>query len=648
MSLSFARLDWGLIGILLLGFVLRLWGINFGLPYTYAPDEPTRMNVALTMLKTGDLNPHWLGYPHLAFYINAIGFFIYFLVGRLLGTFATPADIPYPQVVTIGVGKLAMPSEFLLSRGISVLFGTAAIVLVFLIGIQVSKRRAVGLISALLFAVSPAATANSHLISLDSYGVFFLLVAFYWIYALLDKPTFKGYILAGIGTGLAFSGKYNVGLIGLTLVLVHFLVFGFADWKRKELYFAILFSGLAFALVNPFSVVDLGGFFRGLALASGSQSQFTGMANNSFRWYLGYLWNVEGWIIALAGIQAVRLLKTKSKEGLAILSFPIIYLVFVSQFSVANDRTILPIIPFLDVLSAMLIVDLVDWLVNNTKFSCRAVEASIAIGLTWVIIQPLQVTAAADLRLTQIDGRETARRWLESNLPDGTRVAQEGYSPYLDTQRFVVQGVDTIIRHPPEWYRQNGFEDVIVSQGIYGRLFADPASYQREIEQYKQFFTSFSQVVRFDDNGYEVRVYKTGVVLPSHRVAARYGDYGEHVELIGYDDAQWAQGDPLQVHLYWRTPDEKPEPYEVELRLLGQNDREIAKTRSDLFQGKGWQSGMFNGTWTVVVPPETAPGSYRLQINVIWMRYAYSMPAQSWTGQRIDPVILGPIEMSAH
>jgi len=31
---------WLLIGIALLGFCLRVWGINFGLPYLYVADEP--------------------------------------------------------------------------------------------------------------------------------------------------------------------------------------------------------------------------------------------------------------------------------------------------------------------------------------------------------------------------------------------------------------------------------------------------------------------------------------------------------------------------------------------------------------------------------------------------------------------------------
>ncbi|MGB3058399.1 MAG: hypothetical protein WBE17_01555, partial [Anaerolineae bacterium] len=48
-----------LAAILLIAVALRLWGINFGLPYLYHPDEPGYVAIAQNMVKTGDLNPHF-------------------------------------------------------------------------------------------------------------------------------------------------------------------------------------------------------------------------------------------------------------------------------------------------------------------------------------------------------------------------------------------------------------------------------------------------------------------------------------------------------------------------------------------------------------------------------------------------------------
>ena len=48
---------------MLVGFVLRLRGITWGLPYLYDPDEHFFVDPAVRIVTTGDLNPHWFGHP---------------------------------------------------------------------------------------------------------------------------------------------------------------------------------------------------------------------------------------------------------------------------------------------------------------------------------------------------------------------------------------------------------------------------------------------------------------------------------------------------------------------------------------------------------------------------------------------------------
>ena len=49
-----------LLLILALATGLRLYGLDFGLPYLYQPDEPNKVEAAQNILKSGDLNPHYL------------------------------------------------------------------------------------------------------------------------------------------------------------------------------------------------------------------------------------------------------------------------------------------------------------------------------------------------------------------------------------------------------------------------------------------------------------------------------------------------------------------------------------------------------------------------------------------------------------
>jgi len=51
------------IAILLLALLLRAYGLYFGLPYTYHPDEPKNITVAQRIFTSTDLNPRFYNDP---------------------------------------------------------------------------------------------------------------------------------------------------------------------------------------------------------------------------------------------------------------------------------------------------------------------------------------------------------------------------------------------------------------------------------------------------------------------------------------------------------------------------------------------------------------------------------------------------------
>ncbi|HSE68039.1 MAG TPA: hypothetical protein VLB12_13715, partial [Gemmatimonadales bacterium] len=65
------RLELGLLAaILVIALALRAWALDFGLPYLYHPDEPSKIEIAQNIVKTGDLNPHYFKKPTLLIYAN--------------------------------------------------------------------------------------------------------------------------------------------------------------------------------------------------------------------------------------------------------------------------------------------------------------------------------------------------------------------------------------------------------------------------------------------------------------------------------------------------------------------------------------------------------------------------------------------------
>ncbi len=128
---------WLLLAILALGLVLRLWGIDWGMPFIYHPDEAYPINGALQMVKTGDLDPHTFHWGSLIFYLNALLYLGYLGVTKLLGAPGTLADLPYLDMETIAVGLAPVPAMFVLSRVFIAIVGTGSIVLVYLIAREV-------------------------------------------------------------------------------------------------------------------------------------------------------------------------------------------------------------------------------------------------------------------------------------------------------------------------------------------------------------------------------------------------------------------------------------------------------------------------------------------------------------------------------
>ena len=184
--------------ILLTAFLMRVWGIDYDLPYIYHPDEPVNIGISYGIFSSGDLNPHFFNYPSLFFYINALGDAAYYYGGKLAGNFQTPGDLLPPLSLAMGVTEAQLPGAILFGRLITVVFGLGSVLLVFEIGRRLSGHTLVALLAALMLAVSPTNIALNRFITPDSYVVFFVLAAFLASLMILQKGGTRYYVTAGL------------------------------------------------------------------------------------------------------------------------------------------------------------------------------------------------------------------------------------------------------------------------------------------------------------------------------------------------------------------------------------------------------------------------------------------------------------------
>ncbi|MCB9422596.1 MAG: glycosyltransferase family 39 protein [Ardenticatenaceae bacterium] len=497
-----------LLGCIALAVGLRVWGLNFGLPYVYHPDEVVAINGAQHMIKTGDWNPHFFHWPSLIFYLNAVLYELHFLIGKLLGLFQSTGDIPAPVMLGMAVGYMPMPSIWLLSRVLTMSLGVGAVILAFLNGRTLMGKTAIGLLAAFLVAISPTNVANSRFVTPDTFATFFLMLAFYGTIHVFQTGQTRYYVLNGIAIGLAVSSKYNAALVAIPFLLAHFHFHGLKGIKDPRLYGTGILSIAAFFATTPYAILDWPTFWEALQFDAAHYSTgHAGMEGNTLSWYLSYLWRVEGLVFILAVLEIGRGIYGRSRKTILLALFPVIYFAFISSMVVRNDRTLLPAIPFFILLVANLLVAVYDWL-RQKPLSWRRYGTAALIMVTAVtIIIPLNTTIKTGRRITAVDSRETARVWIAENLPPGAKITFESYAPYIDPGQFTVQYINDMKVNPLEVYKADGTDYLVFSAGSYRRFFNDPERYANEIAIYEQLWSQLESVKIFNDGDFEIRIY---------------------------------------------------------------------------------------------------------------------------------------------
>ncbi len=499
----------GLLLILLLATGARFWGLEFGLPYLYHPDEPGKIQIAQNMVKTGDLNPHYFRKPTLLIYANALLYLPYYAIGKAQGRFASPEDIPPVQLANMGVGYIAAPDAVLMGRALTAIVGILGVWLLWALARRITGSPAAALLAALLLAISPINVIQAHYIETNAFLVAALLTVLWASLRVLERGERRDYLLAGFLTGVAMTCKYP-GAVGLVIPLTaHWLRSGRTVVRDRNLLACLVAVPVGFLLFTPFALLDpisfvLGAGSEAVHYASGHE----GAEGWAPFWYVSYAVRVEGIVTLLAAVGGVVAWRRGHQRLMLVSAFAAAYFLFISLFRVRNDRTFMPITPFLFLLGAWMLLQL--WGQVRTWPPSARRSAALA-GLLAVLVAgvavPGQEAYAATRKLTIVDSRETARRWIEAHLPVGSHVVIESYAPWVAPEHYEVEPVRRVIDHPPEWYVEQGVDYVVASRAMYGRFYRDPTRYAADVAAYDALFGRFTLLHQFDDGGLEVRIY---------------------------------------------------------------------------------------------------------------------------------------------
>lgn len=290
--------------------------------------------------------------------------------------------------------------------------------------------------------------------------------------------------------------------------MAHFLCQGVSGVKDRRLYGTAVLSAVTFLAAMPYVILDFNTFWTDFRFeALHYNTGHAGMEGNTLRWYLSYLWRIEGVVAVIAVLELVRGIYGRSRPTILLALFPVIYFIFISSMAVRNNRTLMLMLPFLFLLAADFLVWAKTWARRQPPPWQRYMMAALVLVTAVTFIIPLNETIKGNRRITTVDSRETARVWIANNLPDGAKVTLESYAPYVDPGQFTVQWVASMHNNPLETYKADGTDYLVFSAGSYRRFFDDPERYAAEIAAYEQLWSQLETVKIFTDGGYEVRVY---------------------------------------------------------------------------------------------------------------------------------------------
>lgn len=418
-----------IVFIIALGAFFRFWGIGFGLPDLYHPDEQKIVSTAMAF-GTGDLNPHFFRYPSFYMYIQFFIYGIFYLLGLVTGVFTGTYDFAFQFA--------SDPSSvYLLGRSVTATFGVGIIILIFFIGKELLDVP-VALIAALFTACSFLLVQDSHFVSTDIPVTFMVVLSAFLALLYLKSGKLAHLLFASVVCGLAASTKYNGGLCIVTLMTAILIrAYRTDETPSKRIAYTrflpvILFSALGFVIGTPYALLDFAAFWKGLSFElSHSSFGHLGFVKERIGWWFHFrnsLVHGIGWPIAIIGMGGMAYSIFRPKSPLFIFApFSLLYFLMIGFANTLFQRYALLLIPFVGLFAAWVLERFFNRYSQNKTLRIAALGATLLLFL----LPNLSRITYHDHLLTKKDTRTLCAEWIEQNVPPGTTIVLDAYGPQL-------------------------------------------------------------------------------------------------------------------------------------------------------------------------------------------------------------------------
>jgi hypothetical protein len=418
------NIGWTLGVVLLVGLMLRLAGLTYGLPLNVLGDEFVHVYTAFTFIDDMTLRALTpLSYVPSLFAILTIPFIAVFgLLGMVFGVFE--GVVGFKEYAILNATNFV-----LIGRALSILFGVALVYLVYKLARPLSNEWAALTVAAL-------AALDFWMVHESSKGHFWIPVTalLAWAFLMLLKMSETGRLRHYVAA--ASSIALGVWMGFFPVVLAPFFVLAHWHTRVKRLSYLVWGVGgltaafLLIAWLNPLSIMrQFGRALRSALNAIGIEAlpQFVGPSDNPteplqnlyFLMHTLFLDNPFVFVLGVGGLILLAYRLTwRSFPAQLFIGFFVLYIgVAMFVWPHPDHRYVLPLLVPLLVGTAYLLSVGYEWMCAwSSARTIRAVVVALTVGYS------LYVTTSYATLLLQPDTRILALRWIEANVPRGAGV----------------------------------------------------------------------------------------------------------------------------------------------------------------------------------------------------------------------------------
>lgn len=436
-----------LFAILLFGFTLRTFNIDWDKGYHLHPDERAIVLYTLPLQFPPSLfelfsiestwNPHFFAYGSFPLYLLKII--------SSYTTFIDPQFAEYSKIQIIG-------------RIISALFDTGTIFLVFLIGRQLFSKK-IGVIAALFYTLSVLPIQLSHFFTVDTILTFFILATLLALLRFYENPTIKKAISIGILFAFALATKISASVLIVSVGIALFtdilliitnntkkiLWINIAPQFAKHIFLYITIICLStigtYVILQPYTIIDFEEFLKQtLAQQQMTKDAFTFPYTLQYVGKISYVYELQqiflfglGPIIAtLAFIGSIiftyisfkNIHDKKNGKELIITVFFWSYFLIVGSFAIGFMRYMLPVYPLLCIFAAIATKTIFHFTTNKFPLVKFPIVLFFSVLL---LLWPMSFMEIYKNPPT----RHTATEWILQNIPPNKTIAIEHWDDSL-------------------------------------------------------------------------------------------------------------------------------------------------------------------------------------------------------------------------